>query len=189
MVTGAGWLLAKGMCHLSFIALMLIKTAATVSVRYATVRRQGEKGPDGLERQTISYSSVYGRLLPIISHAYVFIHLGKTMVQPFHAGGRCRLIFYFYRFNLSRPCRAVYRRVTLHYLLKCMRLPVVSKFSFPLPVFRVLKSPGALWVAMDTVLSLASVGFMLTTFLAQRTLCYFLVHSVFPHASRQLRRR
>ncbi|KXN92550.1 Putative peroxisomal acyl-coenzyme A oxidase 1.2 [Leucoagaricus sp. SymC.cos] len=68
MATGAGWLMAK---------------AATVSIRYATVRRQGEKGPDGLERQTVSYPSVHSRLLPIISHAYVFIHLGKTLIQSF----------------------------------------------------------------------------------------------------------
>ncbi|KAF5353255.1 hypothetical protein D9756_008030 [Leucocoprinus leucothites] len=68
MVTGAGWLMAK---------------AATVSIRYATVRRQGEKGPDGIERQAISYPSVYSRLLPIISHAYAFLHLGKTLIQSF----------------------------------------------------------------------------------------------------------
>lgn len=55
-------------------------SAATVSIRYATVRRQGEKGPDGLERQIISYPTVHSRLLPILSHAYVFIHLGKTLV-------------------------------------------------------------------------------------------------------------
>lgn len=68
MVTGAGWLMAK---------------AATISIRYAIVRRQGEKGPEGLERQAISYPSVYGRLLPIISRAYVFIHLGKAVIQSF----------------------------------------------------------------------------------------------------------
>ncbi|KAJ3568100.1 hypothetical protein NP233_g5937 [Leucocoprinus birnbaumii] len=68
MATGAGWLMAK---------------AATVSVRYTTVRRQGEKGPDGLERQAISYPSVYSRLLPIISHSYVFLHIGKTLIQSF----------------------------------------------------------------------------------------------------------
>ncbi|KAF9450509.1 peroxisomal oxidase [Macrolepiota fuliginosa MF-IS2] len=68
MVTGAGWLMAK---------------AATISIRYTTVRRQGEIGPDGLERQAISYPSVYSRLLPILSHAYVFIHLGKTTIQSF----------------------------------------------------------------------------------------------------------
>ncbi|KAF5376636.1 hypothetical protein D9615_007859 [Tricholomella constricta] len=68
MVTGAGWLMAK---------------AATVSLRYATVRRQGERGPDGLEKQTITYPSVYIRLLPILSHAYVFIQLGRTLLKSF----------------------------------------------------------------------------------------------------------
>ncbi|KAF8056038.1 peroxisomal oxidase [Lyophyllum atratum] len=70
MVTGAGWLMAK---------------AATVSIRYATVRRQGERGSDGLEKQTITYPSVYIRLLPILSHAYVFIQLGRTLLQSFDA--------------------------------------------------------------------------------------------------------
>ncbi|PFH50109.1 hypothetical protein AMATHDRAFT_61772 [Amanita thiersii Skay4041] len=68
MVTSAGWLMAK---------------AATVAIRYATVRRQGELGPDGLERQVISYPSVYSRLLPILSHAYVFIKLGRKTVDAF----------------------------------------------------------------------------------------------------------
>ncbi|KAF8636086.1 hypothetical protein AX17_003791 [Amanita inopinata Kibby_2008] len=68
MVTMAGWMMAK---------------AAVASIRYATVRRQGEFGPDGLERQAITYSSVYSRLLPILSHAFVFIKLGKTMTNAF----------------------------------------------------------------------------------------------------------
>ena len=41
--------------------------AATIAIRYATVRRQGSMGPDGLEKQTISYPSVHFRLLPILS--------------------------------------------------------------------------------------------------------------------------
>ncbi|RDB17664.1 Peroxisomal acyl-coenzyme A oxidase 1 [Hypsizygus marmoreus] len=69
MVTGAGWLMAK---------------AATVSIRYATVRRQGGKDSDGLEKQTITYPSLYIRLLPILSHAYVFIQLGKTLINSFN---------------------------------------------------------------------------------------------------------
>ena len=56
-------------------------TAATVAIRYATVRRQGERGSDGLEKQIISYSSVYYRLLPILSRAYMFIQLGTTLVR------------------------------------------------------------------------------------------------------------
>ncbi|TFK36086.1 peroxisomal oxidase [Crucibulum laeve] len=68
MVTSAGWLMAK---------------AATVSIRYATVRRQGERGSDGLERQTLTHPSVYYRLLPILSHAFVFIQLGKSLVKAF----------------------------------------------------------------------------------------------------------
>ncbi|TFK16609.1 acyl-CoA oxidase [Coprinopsis marcescibilis] len=68
MVTGGGWLMAK---------------AATVSIRYTTVRRQGEVGPDGLENQVINYPSTYYRLLPILSHAYVFIQLGKQLTKSF----------------------------------------------------------------------------------------------------------
>ncbi|KDR78247.1 hypothetical protein GALMADRAFT_224622 [Galerina marginata CBS 339.88] len=68
MVTGGGWLIAK---------------AATVAIRYATVRRQGERGPDGLEKQIISYPSVYYRLLPILSRAYMFIQLGRTLTKAF----------------------------------------------------------------------------------------------------------
>jgi hypothetical protein len=71
--------------HLSTIVLVLSlytpPLAATVAIRYATVRRQGEKGPDGLERQIISYPSVHIRLLPILSHAYVYIQLGKVLVR------------------------------------------------------------------------------------------------------------
>lgn len=83
MVTGAGWLMAKGKLLPKILrarSLMFISSAATVSLRYATVRRQGEKDASGLERQIISYPSVYIRLLPILSHAYVFIRLGKTLV-------------------------------------------------------------------------------------------------------------
>jgi acyl-CoA oxidase len=54
--------------------------AATVAIRYGTVRRQGELGPDGFEKQIVSYPSTYYRLLPILSHAYVFIQLGKQLV-------------------------------------------------------------------------------------------------------------
>ncbi|KAG6809524.1 hypothetical protein H0H92_015920 [Tricholoma furcatifolium] len=70
MVTSAGWLMAK---------------AATVSIRYCTVRRQGSNGTGGLENQAITYPSVYIRLLPILSHAYVFIQLGRTLLTSFNA--------------------------------------------------------------------------------------------------------
>lgn len=56
-------------------------TAATIAIRYTTVRRQGAKGPDGLERQVITYPSVYYRLLPILAHAYVFVILGRNLVR------------------------------------------------------------------------------------------------------------
>lgn len=68
MVTGGGWLMAK---------------AATVAIRYGHVRRQGELGPDGLEKQIISYPSTYIRLLPILSHAYVFIKSGRQLTKAF----------------------------------------------------------------------------------------------------------
>lgn len=57
-------------------------SAATVSIRYASVRRQGEIVENGLEKQIIQYPSVYIRLLPILSHAYVFTQLGETLVRP-----------------------------------------------------------------------------------------------------------
>ncbi|KAJ7914179.1 hypothetical protein B0H13DRAFT_1873252 [Mycena leptocephala] len=44
----------------------------TVAIRYATVRRQCELGPDGLERQTIPYPSLHVCLVPLIARAYVF---------------------------------------------------------------------------------------------------------------------
>ncbi|KAH7913617.1 acyl-CoA dehydrogenase/oxidase C-terminal [Hygrophoropsis aurantiaca] len=68
MVTTAGWTVAK---------------AATISIRYATVRRQGGEDREGLERQVISYPSTYYRLLPILSRAYVFIHLGRRVTHAF----------------------------------------------------------------------------------------------------------
>ncbi|KAJ7832798.1 acyl-CoA dehydrogenase/oxidase [Mycena olivaceomarginata] len=42
---------------------------AAIAIRYATVRRQGELGPDGLERQTITYPSLHIRLVPLIARA------------------------------------------------------------------------------------------------------------------------
>ncbi|KAF6750439.1 acyl-CoA oxidase [Ephemerocybe angulata] len=74
MVTGGGWLMAK---------------AATVAIRYGTVRRQGEIGPDGLEKQIISYPSTYYRLLPILSHSYVFIQLGRQLTKAFDTMAAC----------------------------------------------------------------------------------------------------
>ncbi|KAL5478962.1 hypothetical protein ACEPAI_2249 [Sanghuangporus weigelae] len=68
MVTAAGRMLAK---------------AATVSLRYTTVRRQGNKGVDMSECQVISYPSVYCRLLPILSRAYVFILLGRNLTYAY----------------------------------------------------------------------------------------------------------
>lgn len=55
-----------------------------MAIRYATVRRQGNKGPDGLERQIITYPSVHHRLLPILSRAYVYILLGRNLVRIAH---------------------------------------------------------------------------------------------------------
>ncbi|KIM82062.1 hypothetical protein PILCRDRAFT_820972 [Piloderma croceum F 1598] len=67
MITSGGWTMAK---------------AATVAIRYATVRRQGNKS-DGLERQTITYPSVHCRLFLVLSHAYVFIQLGRNLTKAF----------------------------------------------------------------------------------------------------------
>ncbi|KAI0758856.1 acyl-CoA oxidase [Fomes fomentarius] len=68
MVSSAGWQIAK---------------PATIAIRYTTVRRQGAKGPDGLERQVITYPSVYYRLLPVLAHAYVFVILGRNLITAF----------------------------------------------------------------------------------------------------------
>ncbi|KZT66801.1 acyl-CoA oxidase [Daedalea quercina L-15889] len=59
----------------------VIAKAATVSIRYCTVRRQGGRGSDGLERQVITYPGVYYRLLPVLSHAYIFITLGRNLLE------------------------------------------------------------------------------------------------------------
>ncbi|TFK85181.1 acyl-CoA oxidase [Polyporus arcularius HHB13444] len=68
MVSSGGWTIARG---------------ATIAIRYATVRRQGNKGADGLERQVITYPSVYYRLLPVLAHAYVFVVLGRNLTKAF----------------------------------------------------------------------------------------------------------
>ncbi|KAK7024780.1 acyl-coenzyme A oxidase [Favolaschia claudopus] len=73
MVTTAGWTIARG---------------ATVAIRYATVRRQGEVGHDGLERQTISYPSLHVRLVPLIARSYVFIELGRALSRGFDSLAR-----------------------------------------------------------------------------------------------------
>ncbi|KAH9851253.1 acyl-CoA oxidase [Lenzites betulinus] len=66
MVVAGGWSIGK---------------AVTIAIRYATVRRQGTKGADGLERQVITYPAVYYRLLPALARAYVFIVLGQNIVS------------------------------------------------------------------------------------------------------------
>ncbi|KAF7307878.1 Acyl-coenzyme A oxidase [Mycena kentingensis (nom. inval.)] len=68
MVTTAGWAIGK---------------AATIAIRYATVRRQGEAGKDGLERQVITYPSLNARLVPLVARAYVFIELGRFLTRGF----------------------------------------------------------------------------------------------------------
>jgi acyl-CoA oxidase len=83
MVTGASWLMLKVGLERTFRLFGLFLTflsAATVSIRYASVRRQGEIDVNGLEKQIIQYPSVYIRLLPIRSHAYALTQLGQTLV-------------------------------------------------------------------------------------------------------------
>ncbi|KAK0476960.1 peroxisomal oxidase [Armillaria novae-zelandiae] len=65
-----------------------VARAITIAIRYATVRRQGDKGTDSLERQVITYPSVYGRLLPILSRAYVYVLLGRNILKSFNAFSR-----------------------------------------------------------------------------------------------------
>ncbi|KZT21336.1 acyl-CoA oxidase [Neolentinus lepideus HHB14362 ss-1] len=69
LISKCGWLTAK---------------AATVSIRYTTVRRQGNPDTEGLEQQVISYSSVHYRLLPILARAYVFVFLGRDLEKIFN---------------------------------------------------------------------------------------------------------
>ncbi|KAG2145426.1 peroxisomal oxidase [Suillus bovinus] len=66
MIPSSGWTIAK---------------AATVAIRYTTVRRQGEPDAKGLERQVLTYPSTYYRLLPILSRAFVFIELGRYTIK------------------------------------------------------------------------------------------------------------
>ena len=61
--------------------LSALLLAITIAIRYATVRRQGHTGRDGLEQQIITYPSVYHRLLPILSRAYAFLLLGRNLVR------------------------------------------------------------------------------------------------------------
>ncbi|KAF5349311.1 hypothetical protein D9758_011761 [Tetrapyrgos nigripes] len=70
MVTSSGWLIAR---------------AAVISIRYGTVRRQGNKRSDGLESQVISYPSLYVRLMPILARAYVYIELGRALTRSFNS--------------------------------------------------------------------------------------------------------
>ena len=63
MIGNSGWGLAR---------------AATIAIRYATVRRQfadaEATGPEALvENQVINYPSVHMRLLPLLAQAYAFI--------------------------------------------------------------------------------------------------------------------
>lgn len=66
MIPSSGWTIAK---------------AATIAIRYTTVRRQGEPDAKGLERQVLTYPSTYYRLLPILSRAFVFIELGRYTMK------------------------------------------------------------------------------------------------------------
>jgi hypothetical protein len=85
ILTGAGWTIAKGISFLGFrlYSNKCLALAATVSLRYTTVRRQGTNGidSDGIENQVINYPSTYYRLLPILSRAFVFITLGRNLVS------------------------------------------------------------------------------------------------------------
>lgn len=80
-----GWIIAKGQSwvlgSLFRPQLKVSFPAITIVIRYATVRRQGNSDQDGSERQIITYPSVYYRLLPILSRAYVFILLGRNLVS------------------------------------------------------------------------------------------------------------
>ncbi|KAH8822666.1 peroxisomal oxidase [Flagelloscypha sp. PMI_526] len=72
MVIGAGFTTARGI---------------TVALRYCHVRRQGAPDPTNskLEKQVITYPAVYYRLLPILSRAYVWLRLGRTLIESFEA--------------------------------------------------------------------------------------------------------
>ncbi|KAH9929407.1 acyl-CoA oxidase [Fomitopsis serialis] len=91
-VTEDGRYIRPPHAKLSYAGMMVVRSllvgkgawvmakAATVSIRYCMVRRQGNRGADGLERQVITYPGVYYRLLPILSHAYIFVILGRSLL-------------------------------------------------------------------------------------------------------------
>jgi len=81
MIPGAGWTIAKGTAlSVQYNFKPNPFAAATIAIRYTTVRRQGELDAEGLERQVLTYPSTYYRLLPILSRAFVFIELGRYTV-------------------------------------------------------------------------------------------------------------
>jgi acyl-CoA oxidase len=66
--------------------------AATIAIRYGTVRRQfhdtsakdgSDKKKDALEQQVISYSSVKHRLFPLVAVAYALLFAGQSVSQDF----------------------------------------------------------------------------------------------------------
>jgi hypothetical protein len=74
------WLFDKSTSRVE--PLTSLATGVTIAIRYAHIRRQFG-GPDGVERQIVRYPSVHMRLLPILARAYVFITIGKDMVNVF----------------------------------------------------------------------------------------------------------
>jgi acyl-CoA oxidase len=81
MIPSSGWTIAKGRARsIQCDRKLNLFAAATIAIRYTTVRRQGEPDAKGLERQVLTYPSTYYRLLPILSRAFVFIELGRYTV-------------------------------------------------------------------------------------------------------------
>ena len=77
----AGPILILGNSMVRVAGVMCAK-AATISLRYATVRRQGPGTP---EPAIINHPSLHTRLLPILSRAYVFLGLAPLIVASFNA--------------------------------------------------------------------------------------------------------
>lgn len=60
-------------------------TAVTIASRYLHVRRQFGGASPREETQVITYPSVYMRIVPVIVNAYVFMLVGKQMLEDYNS--------------------------------------------------------------------------------------------------------
>lgn len=57
--------------------------AATIAVRYLSIRRQFSKSPGSEETPVISYPSVYMRIVPAVAKVFVFMLEGLEMGRSY----------------------------------------------------------------------------------------------------------